>query len=234
MSRVVAITGACTETAVAAAREFARRGDAVALLSRTPASVDAATTLVRDLGAQGLGLVVDTTDPDAVESAVDRIEEALGEVDVWVNTADDPGSVHFDDLCPMELRRVTDLLYLGHVHTTMTALERMKERESGTVVHVTSPLSWRGQAGRAAESGAAAALRGFHEAVAAELREEDSPVRLVLVEQTEDARPSATAHTIVQAARRHDRRARILRAGAIGTGAAVAAGTAAALRRRSR
>jgi NAD(P)-dependent dehydrogenase (short-subunit alcohol dehydrogenase family) len=150
MSRVVAITGVCSEAAVATVHEFARRGDTLALMSRTPDAVDRGVALVERLGGRALGVVLDTTDPDAVETAVARLEVELGPVEVWVNTSDDPGERCFDQLDPDELRRVTELCYLGHVHATMTVLERMKARGHGTIVHVASALSARGCAGRGA------------------------------------------------------------------------------------
>lgn len=234
MARVVVITGVCTQTARATAREFARKGDHLALVSRTPAHVDAAVAEVRELGARALGVVVDTSDADAVESAVAHVEDELGDIDVWVNTADDPGAVPFDDLDPGELRRVTEVCYLGHVHTTMAVLERMKRRGAGTVVHVASALATRGRAGQAALSGAEAALRGFHEALVDELRQEGAPVRVALVQQQEGHPPHATAQAVVQATRAHGLRSQILRAGAVGGGAAVAAGTTYLLRRTLR
>lgn len=200
MPRVVAITGICSRTAQATAREFAQRGEMLALLSRSPQDVEAATSELRALGARVIGVVVDTTDPDAVESAVDLVEDELGPVDVWVNTADTDVEMSFGDLCPAVLRDVTERSYLGHVHATMTAVERMEERGGGTVVHVVGELSVRGRARHAAHSGAMAALRGFHEALDDELRTEGSPVGVVLVQQPEGVGPETTAQAVVRAA----------------------------------
>lgn len=230
MSRVVAITGVCSEAAVATVQEFARRGDTLALVSHTPDAVARSVAFVERLGGRAFGVVLDTTDPDAVETAVARLEDELGPVEVWVNTADDPGERCFDELDPGELRRVTELCYLGHVHATMTVLERMKARGRGTIVHVASALAARGSAGRAALSGAEAALRGFHEAVADELRAEGSTVRVALVQRTPGGTAAAAARAVVREAGA-DRRA-VLHRGAVVGGAAVAAGTAAIIRRR--
>lgn len=214
MSRVVAITGIGSSTAQATAREFAQRGEMLALLSRSPQDVEAATSELRILGARVVGVVVDTTDPDAVESAVDLVEDELGPVDVWVNTAEDSGEMPFGDLCPAVLRDITERSYLGHVHTTMTAVERMEERGRGTVVHVVGELSVRGQARRAALSGAQAALRGFHESLDAELRSEGSEVRAVLVRQPEGVEAQETAEAVVRAATAPLLASSVVRAGA--------------------
>ncbi|WP_404351937.1 SDR family NAD(P)-dependent oxidoreductase [Phycicoccus jejuensis] len=231
MPRVVAITGACSETAVEAAARFAGRGDRVALLSRTPIAVDELVTALRRSGADAMGVVVDTTDPDAVESAVARIEVELGPVDVWVNTADDPRDRSFRDHEPREFRAITEQLYLGHVHTTMAVLERMRERGRGTIVHVTSAAARRGRAGQSARSGAEAAVRGFHESVTEELRTEGSPVRLALVERGEGDSTATAASAVVRAAAGSSPRELTAAAGLL---AAAATGVGMAVRRRRR
>ncbi|QKE82861.1 SDR family NAD(P)-dependent oxidoreductase [Arthrobacter sp. NEB 688] len=213
-----------------AAARFAGRGDKVALLSRTPIAVDELVTALRRSGAHAMGVVVDTSDPDAVESAVARVEVELGPVDVWVNTADDPPERTFRDHEPREFRAITEQLYLGHVHATMTVLERMRERGSGTIVHVATAAARRGRAGQSARSGAEAALRGFHESVSAELRVEGSPVRLALVERGERETTASAAAAVLRAAGPSPR-ARTTLAGAL---AATATAALLAVRRRRR
>ncbi|MBM6402989.1 SDR family NAD(P)-dependent oxidoreductase [Phycicoccus sp. CSK15P-2] len=234
MSRVVAVTGVCTEVARAAAHEFARRGDRVAALSPRPEAAERVTAEIRGLGGSAFGHVLDAGNPDDVETTLDRIEDELGEVEVWVNGAVAPPPVALDDLEPGELRRVTDTCYLGQVHATMANIERMRDHDRGVVVHLAPRIPSHGVSGSVAASGAFAAVRGFHEALAAELREEGAHVRVRLVQVPEDAHPLTVARDVVAATSRQDRRTQLLRAGAVGTGAAVAAGTTYLLRHRAR
>ncbi|MBT9254619.1 SDR family oxidoreductase [Phycicoccus sp. MAQZ13P-2] len=182
MSRVVAITGASGGIGRATAREFARRGDSVALLARGERGLEAAAEEVRGMGGRPLVVPVDVADADAVESAVERVESELGPVDVWVNVAFTSVFARFDHIRPEEYRRVTEVSYLGYVYATMSILRRMKERDRGTIVHVGSTLAYRGIPLQSAYCGAKHAIQGFHESVRAELLHEKSRVRVTMVQ----------------------------------------------------
>ena len=86
-ARVVVVTGASGGIGRAASREFARRGDRLALLARGQKGLDAAAEDVRRLGSTALTLAVDVADPTAVDAAAERVEAELGPIDVWVNVA---------------------------------------------------------------------------------------------------------------------------------------------------
>ncbi len=182
MARVVAITGASGGIGRATAREFARRGDAVALIARGTAGLEAAAEEVRALGGRPLVVPADVADAEAVEAAVERVERELGPVDVWVNVAFTSVFARFDDIAPEEYRRVTEVSYLGYVYATMAVLQRMKERDRGTIVHVGSTLAYRGIPLQSAYCGAKHALQGFHESLRCELLHEKSNVRVTMVQ----------------------------------------------------
>ncbi len=88
----------------------------------------------------------------------------------------------FDDIAAEEYRRVTEVSYLGHVYSTMSALKRMKARNSGTIVQVGSALAYRGIPLQTAYCGAKHAIQGFHEALRCELLHEKSAVRVTMVQ----------------------------------------------------
>lgn len=182
MTRVVAITGASGGIGRATAREFARRGDSVALLARGERGLEAAAEEVRALGGRALVVPTDVSDADAVEAAVERVETELGAVDVWVNVAFTSVFARFGDISPQEYRRVTDVSYLGYVYATMAVLRRMTERDRGTIVHVGSTLAYRGIPLQSAYCGAKHALQGFHESLRCELLHERSGVRVTMVQ----------------------------------------------------
>ncbi|MBD3783023.1 MAG: SDR family oxidoreductase [Micrococcales bacterium] len=182
MPRVVAVTGASGGIGRATAREFARRGDSVALLARGERGLEAAAEEVRGLGGRALVVPTDVADPDAVEAAVERVEAELGPVDVWVNVAFTSVFARVDDIRPEEFRRVTEVSYLGYVYATMSVLRRMKERDRGTIVQVGSALAYRGIPLQSAYCGAKHAIQGFHESLRTELLHEGSRVRVTMVQ----------------------------------------------------
>ena len=181
-SRVVAITGASGGIGRAAAVEFARRGDRVALLARGEAGLLAAAEQVGRFGVDWLLVEVDVADPDQVEAAVEQVEDRLGPIDVWVNVAFSSVFARFDDVTPEEYRRATEVSYLGYVYATMSVLRRMKARDAGTIVHVGSALAYRGIPLQTAYCGAKHAIQGFHEALRCELLHEHSRVHVTMVQ----------------------------------------------------
>ena len=182
VARVVVVTGASGGIGRAVSREFARRGDRLALLARGQKGLDAAAEDVRRLGSTALPIPVDMADPVAVEDAVEQIEAELGPIEVWVNVAFTSVFARFGDIAPEEYRRVTEVSYLGYVYATMAVLRRMKERDAGTIVHVGSTLAYRGIPLQTAYCGAKHAIQGFHESLRCELMHERSNVHVTMVQ----------------------------------------------------
>jgi NAD(P)-dependent dehydrogenase (short-subunit alcohol dehydrogenase family) len=146
MSRpeVVVVTGATSGVGRAVVERFARDGARIALLARGRDGLDATAKEVERLGGAALPLPTDVADPDAVEAAAAATEEALGEIDIWINDAMTTVFAFFEDIEPDEFRRATEVTYLGAVWGTRSALKRMQPRDRGTIVQVGSALAYRG------------------------------------------------------------------------------------------
>ncbi|WP_225833573.1 SDR family oxidoreductase [Streptomyces sp. NK08204] len=177
-AQVVVVTGASAGVGRATARAFGARGAAVALLARGQKGLEQAAHDVRMAGGQALPLVVDVADPEQVEAAAQQVEEQLGPIDVWVNAAFATLFAPVTEIRPEELKRATEVTYLGFVHGTQAALRRMLPRDRGTVVQVGSALAYRSVPLQAAYCGAKAAIRGFTDALRCELRHDGSGVRV--------------------------------------------------------
>src|SRR2546421_2267405 len=179
---VVVVTGATGGVGRAVARRFAARGDRVALLARGEHGLRAAAEDVVRAGGTALPVPVDMADPAAVGEAAARIEKDLGPIDVWVNDAFSSVFAPFTEIGLDEFRRVTEVTYLGYVYGTRAALDRMRPRDHGTIVHVGSALAYRGIPLQSAYCGAKHAIQGFHESVRCELLHEHSRVRVTMVQ----------------------------------------------------
>ena len=179
---VVVITGASAGVGRATARAFARRGARVGLIARDPDALRAACDEVEALGGKAVMCVADVARPAEVESAAAMIEERLGPIDIWVNNAMVTVMGPVAQLDPDEIRRVTEVTYLGTVNGTLAALARMRARNRGTIVQVGSALAYRAIPLQAPYCGAKFAIRGFTDALRSELLHERSRVHVTMVQ----------------------------------------------------
>ncbi|MUL42907.1 SDR family oxidoreductase [Streptomonospora sp. PA3] len=181
-SRVVVITGASGGVGRATAREFAARGDRVALLARGEEGLAGAAEDVRQAGGTPLEIPVDVADFQAVDAAAERVENELGPIDVWVNDAFTGVFAPVSEIGPEEFRRVTEVTYLGYVYGTKAALARMLPRDRGAIVQVGSALAYRGIPLQSAYCAAKHAILGFHESLRTELLHDGAGVATTMVQ----------------------------------------------------
>jgi NAD(P)-dependent dehydrogenase (short-subunit alcohol dehydrogenase family) len=182
MAEVVVVTGASAGVGRATVRRFADEGASLGLIARGRDGLDATVREVERDGGRALAVPADVADPDAVEEAAARIEEALGPIDVWVNSAMTTVYAPVSELAAEEFRRATEVTYLGSVWGMMAALRRMLPRDRGTIVQVGSALAYRGIPLQAAYCGAKHALDGFLDSLRCELLHEHSGVRVTMVQ----------------------------------------------------
>src|SRR5215213_11023855 len=180
--RTVVITGAGAGVGRATAVAFGREGARVGLIARGEEALQAAAREVREAGGTALVLPCDVSDADAVEAAAARADEELGPIDVWVNCAMAAVLAFVHETDPADLRRVTEVTYLGCVHGTMAALKRMRPRDRGIIVQVGSTLAYRAIPLQATYCAAKFAIRGFTDSLRTELLHEGSGVRVTMVQ----------------------------------------------------
>jgi len=174
--KVVVITGASAGVGRATAQRFAKDGASIALVARGEAGLEGARRDVEELGGRAIACPTDVADPWAVDAAAARAEAELGPIDIWINCAMVTVFGEFKDLTMDEFRRVTEVTYLGYVHGTHAALQRMLPRNRGTIVQVGSALAYRAIPLQSAYCGAKHAIRGFTDALRTELLHDQSKV----------------------------------------------------------
>ncbi|HEY7245278.1 MAG TPA: SDR family oxidoreductase [Xanthobacteraceae bacterium] len=182
MRSTAVVTGASAGVGRAVAIELARRGHDVALLARGKERLESAAQEARGFGVAALPIATDVADAAAVDAAADRVESALGPIDIWVNVAMATIFAPVHAIAPDEFRRVTEVTYLGQVHGTLAALRHMRARNRGTIVQVGSALSYRAIPLQSAYCAAKFAVRGFTDSLRSELAHERSNIRLTMVQ----------------------------------------------------
>jgi NAD(P)-dependent dehydrogenase (short-subunit alcohol dehydrogenase family) len=178
---VAVVTGASGGIGRATARLLAERGMKIGLLARGRAGLQGAADDVRGLGGEALPIETDVADYAQVEAAADKVTSQLGPIDLWINNAFSSVFAPFMHVRPEEFRRVTEVTYLGYVHGTRAALERMLPRDRGTIVQVGSALAYRSIPLQSAYCGAKHAIVGFTESLRCELLHDKSKVRITSV-----------------------------------------------------
>lgn len=178
---VVVVTGASSGVGRAVARVFGARGARVGLLARNVDALTQCAAEIREAGGDALVCPTDVSDPAAVDDAASRVEAEYGPIVTWVNVAMATVFAPVKQTAADEYRRVTEVTYLGYVHGTLSALQRMLPRDRGTIVQVGSALAYRSIPLQSAYCAAKAAIRGFTDSLRCELIHDGSRVRLTHV-----------------------------------------------------
>jgi NAD(P)-dependent dehydrogenase (short-subunit alcohol dehydrogenase family) len=178
---VVVVTGASAGVGRALVRRFAREGAHIALLARGLDGLEGARREIEEAGGRALVLPVDVARFDEVERAAAKTEEAFGDIDVWINNAMASVFSPVRQMTAEEYRRVTEVTYLGTVHGTLAALQRMLPRDRGAIVQVGSALAYRGIPLQSAYCAAKHATQGFMDSLHSELLHDGSRVRVCMV-----------------------------------------------------
>jgi NADP-dependent 3-hydroxy acid dehydrogenase YdfG len=182
VQHVVVVTGAGAGAGRAIALRFGSNGWRVALIARDAQRLEDAKRDIENAGGEALALPADVADAAAVDRARDRVVERWDGIDAWVNAAMVTVVAPVWRMTAEEYRRVTEVTYLGYVNGTLAALAVMRPRNSGSIVQVGSALAYRGIPLQSAYCAAKFAVRGFTDALRAELRHERSRIRLCMVQ----------------------------------------------------
>ena len=180
-SEVIVITGASGGIGRATAREFARPGVRIALLARGERGLEGVRREVEHAGAEALVIPTDVADESQVEAAAATVEARWGGIDVWVNNAMATIFGPVSALTGDQIKRATEVTYLGAVYGTTAALKRMRARNRGVIVQVGSALAYRGIPLQAPYCAAKHALRGFTDSLRCELMHDRSNIHLTTV-----------------------------------------------------
>jgi short-subunit dehydrogenase len=181
-SRTVIITGASAGVGRAIAHRFARAHDRIGLIARDESALKDVQRELQAMGVEAEWQAIDVADANAMFRAAEHLEQRLGKTDIWINDAMETIFSTVVDTDPGEFRRVTEVCYLGFVHGTMAALKSMRPRRRGRIIQIGSALAYRGIPLQAAYCGAKHAIRGFTDALRAELLHDESGIVVSMVD----------------------------------------------------
>jgi NAD(P)-dependent dehydrogenase (short-subunit alcohol dehydrogenase family) len=179
--KVVAISGAASGLGRALACQLSRRGASLAICDVDEPGLADTARMVREQGGTVFDTVVDVADREQVgEFAADTVER-FGVVHQIYNNA---GLAHIgaiEDVTYDEFAHVMDVDFWGVVHGTKEFLPYLIESGQGHVVNISSVFGLVAAPRMAAYDAAKFAVRGFTEALRAELIAARRPVRVTSV-----------------------------------------------------
>ena len=163
--RKVIITGGSRGIGAEAVRKFTSEGCSVAFIYKNAS--DAASALSKETGA--IAVCADISDAESAKAGIEAAAEALGGVDVLVNSAGVAQIKLFTDITDEDWRRMIDTDLSGAFYASREASRFMIKNHYGRIINIGSMWGRTGASCEVHYSAAKAGLRGFTMALAKEL-----------------------------------------------------------------
>jgi NAD(P)-dependent dehydrogenase (short-subunit alcohol dehydrogenase family) len=135
--KIAIVTGAGRGIGRATAKLFAAEGAKVAVLSLTPANIDAVVADIETAGGTALGVQCDVNDADQIKAAVDKVAATYGGIDILVNNAFDPSAVFSSviDLSVEQLQRNFDMGPIAYLRMMQACYPHLKASGAARVIN---------------------------------------------------------------------------------------------------
>ena len=174
------VTGASRGIGAAIAKELANEGAQVLLLARNEAKLKQVETQIKAAGGQARYYIVDLADAEAISTIVKHIETEVGTPDILVNNAGSGQWKFIQDTSSDEAWQMMEVPYFAAFNLTRSFLPEMLKRNSGHIVNISSVSSRFVWPGATAYHAARWAVKGFTEALRADLY--DTKINVTLYE----------------------------------------------------
>jgi len=168
--KIAIVTGAGRGIGRATAKLFAAEGAKVAVLSLTPANVEAVVADIEGAGGTALGVVCDISDAGQIKAAVDKVVATYGGIDILVNNAFDPSAVLSSilDVSIEQLQRNFDVGPIAYLRFMQASYPYLKASGEGRVINFGSPAGIMGLTGYGPYNMAKEAVRALTRTAARE------------------------------------------------------------------
>ncbi|HKH20663.1 MAG TPA: SDR family oxidoreductase [Gammaproteobacteria bacterium] len=178
--KLVLVTGASSGIGAAIAKAMAKAGGRVVLLARRADALDQVAAEITVADGTARTFPVDLADANAVEAFAKQVTKELGTPDIIINNAGAGRWLFVDETSPAEAVEMMAVPYFAAFYVTHAFLPAMLQRNSGHIVNISSVGSRFVWPGATAYLAARWAVRGFTEALRADLH--DTGVGITLFE----------------------------------------------------
>jgi 3-oxoacyl-[acyl-carrier protein] reductase len=167
--RVAMVTGGAQGIGRATVMALAKAGAKIALANIQIPKLDETVQELKDMGHEVLKLLVDVTDPVAVQQIVDEAIATWGKIDILVNNA----GITKDNLAMRmkteDWEAVLKVNLNGAFFCTRAVLPSMVKQRWGRIINIASVVAQAGNVGQANYIASKAGIIGLTKAVAAEV-----------------------------------------------------------------
>lgn len=176
--KVAVITGATGVLGNVMAREMARRGAKLAVISTTKERAEKLAEEINSQGGTAIGVAANVLDKESLIQARERVVEAFEKVDILINGAGGNNKnatvspeLDFFNIPADALEWVFNLNILGTVLTTQVFAELMVKQGKGNIINISSMASYRPLTNVIAYSAAKAGINNFTQWMAVHLNQ---------------------------------------------------------------
>ncbi len=167
------ITGAARGIGRASAIALAKEGVNIGMIARTEETLQNVAKEIEAEGVKTSFAIADVSSNEEVTTAVAKLKEDLGEVDILINNAGIAKMGGFMDLEVTEWEKIIQVNLLGAYYVTRAVLPDMIERKSGDIINISSTAGQKGAPVTSAYSASKFGLMGLTESLAQEVRKHD-------------------------------------------------------------
>lgn len=168
-NQVALVTGASRGIGAAIAKALGQQGATVIGTATSASGAEAITAALKAANVNGVGLVLDVTQPEQVDAVLKQIAEQYGDVSILVNNA----GITKDTL----LMRMKDEDWDAVLNTNLKSVFRMSQAvlrpmmkaRQGRIINISSVVGHMGNAGQTNYAAAKAGMTGFTKSMAMEV-----------------------------------------------------------------
>jgi len=168
--KIALVTGAGKGIGKAIALALANEGVHVGLIARTESDLQSLAKNIEAKGVKAAIAVADVSSIDSVNTAVAKIQQDLGNVDILINNAGIAKFGKFLDLEPEDWEAQVKVNLFGVYYVTRSVIPQMIERKTGDIINISSTAGLKGAATTSAYSASKFALLGLTDSLMQEMR----------------------------------------------------------------